>query len=181
MHARRVLNHSTTRPVHSDLFQFIFHLFPNRKSIPIQGEVELSRVKRLKPEYNVVPSMYKVLGSSTTEKRKELCATAEPVFPHPFHTLLHAHTRDTTSGKPAQVSETLHSLCQLHESHFLHISHSICSPITLSKNKLVTSDTAHVQQLITSTLRPLEMQAYTIQSIFPNCYIGPGYTCRHPH
>lgn len=138
MHARRVLNHSTTRPVHSDLFQFIFHLFPNRKSIPIQGEVELSRVKRLKPEYNVVPSMYKVLGSSTTEKRAVRDCRTSVSTPCSMPTL------DTTSGKPAQVSETLHSLCQLHESHFLHISHSICSPITLSKNKLVTSDTAHV-------------------------------------
>ena len=127
--------------------------------------------------------MYKVLDSSTTEKRNELCATAEPVFPHPFHTLLHAHTHDTTSGKPAQVSETLHSLCQLHESHFLHISHSICSPITLLKNKLVTSDTAHVQQLITSTIRQRKpsRNAGLHNTQHFSCYIGPGYTCRHSH
>lgn len=123
--------------VHSDLFQFIFHLLPNRKSIPIQGEVELSRVKRLKPEYNFMPSMYKVLGSSTTQRKGKSCAQLQNKS---FHTLLQAYTHDTTSGEPTQVSKTFHSLCQLHESHLLHISHSICSPVTLSKNKPVTSD-----------------------------------------
>lgn len=136
MHARWVLDHTTTLLVHSDLFQFIFHLLPNRKSIPIQGEVELSRVKRLKPEYNFMPSMYKVLGSSTTQRKGKSCLQLQTSLSTPCSLT----SLMTTSGEPTQVSKTFHSLCQLHESHLLHISHSICSPVTLSKNKLVTSD-----------------------------------------
>lgn len=120
---RQVLNHWTTLLVQSCLFQFIFHLLPHRKSISNArwSGTLYSQESKVHPCLAWIWFWVCLLLEGEKKKRK-WCSIAESAFPHPA---------DHCPRRTGPSTPSIHSLGQLHKSHFLHVSHGICSPITL--------------------------------------------------